>query len=54
MFPPFETDEEAEWFYFDISKRDWQIKDGAPEEIQKKYKQYLDAQQYLKEHHYVS
>lgn len=54
MFPPFETDEEADWFYFDYTKRDWQIKDGAPEEIQKKYKQYLDTQEYLKKNHYMA
>ena len=54
MFPPFDTDQEAEWFYFDIDAGEYKIKDGAPKEIQDKYKQYLKQKEYLKKHHFVS
>lgn len=54
MFPPYDTEQEAKWYYFDISVGEYKLKDGAPEDIQKKYKMYLDARQYLKENHYIA
>lgn len=51
LFPPYFTDEEnEEWYYFDDKSGEYKLKDGAPEESKKNYKDYLKQKEYMKKH----